>query len=110
MEQTAQQRPYGFQPGVSGNPRGRVSRKHIEEKARELSAELGDYDRMSAIDRALLEQAATLLLRRPKNAEDVVRVSNSIARLLSVVRRRHPPRRSKRGSLDAHLTERGMRT
>jgi hypothetical protein len=86
--------PYGFHPGVSGNPAGRLSNKaraeRIEAKARELAVEFGGYEQMSPVDRVLLTQAATLLMRRPKNAEDVVRVSNSIARLLLSLQARNP--------------------
>lgn len=93
-EQSARQRrPYGFQPGVSGNPRGRMSaaerRALIEAKAAELASEFGGMSRLSAGSRALIEQAATLLLKRPRNGEDHVRLSNSVARLLGAVARRH---------------------
>jgi hypothetical protein len=99
MEQSPQQRTYGFQPGVSGNPNGRLSNRaraeRIEAKARELAAEYGGFDTLSPVDRVLVTQAATLLLRRPKTHVDVVRVANSIARLLGGIskrRQRNPDR------------------
>jgi hypothetical protein len=93
MDQVAQQQHPGFQPGQSGNPAGRESRAaravRIEAKARELAQEFGGYDALSPVDRVLVTQAATLLLRRPKSAEDVVRVANSIQRLLASVALRY---------------------
>jgi hypothetical protein len=97
-EQTPQQRPYGFQPGKSGNPGGRLSNaeraRRDEAKARELAAEYGGWESLSPVDRVLLGQASALLLRRPKSAEDLVRVSNSVARLLGGLgRRKREPQR-----------------
>jgi hypothetical protein len=42
-------------------------------KARELAAEFGGIDRLSVVDRVLIEQAAALLVRKPHSAEDAVR-------------------------------------
>jgi hypothetical protein len=95
MQQSTQQRRYGFQPGVSGNPAGRPSaaakRAMIESTARDLGE--GMFDRLSARDRVLLLQAAALLVGRPRNNEDMVRRTNAVTRLLVHVRglRAAPP-------------------
>jgi hypothetical protein len=76
-------------PGQSGNPRGRESAAakaaRIEHLAQELALEHGGWGAMSPCDRVHLEQAATLLIRKPKSAEDAVRVANAIQRLLASV-------------------------
>jgi hypothetical protein len=100
-EQELKQHPTRFIPGQSGNPRGRESTAakaaRIEAKARELAAELGGLDNLSAIDRTLVLQAAGLALRKPRSAEDIVRHSNAIDRILRGLAKRHghePKRRS----------------
>jgi hypothetical protein len=60
-------------------------------EAYRLSVEFGGYDSLSVTDRVLIEQAATLLLRRPRRREDDLRRINSIGRLLGALRRRHDP-------------------
>jgi hypothetical protein len=40
---------------------------------------------MSPCDKVHLEQAATLLIRKPRSAEDAVRIANSVQRLLASV-------------------------
>jgi hypothetical protein len=73
-------------PGISGNGRGRLSvaewRALVEAKVAELAAEYGGVERLSAIERVMVEQAAVLLLRRPRRGEDPVRKANVVARLL----------------------------
>jgi hypothetical protein len=114
MDQVPQQQARGFQPGVSGNPQGRMSNREraerIEAKARELGAEFGGLEKLTPVDRELLKQAATLLLRRPKSAEDVVRVANSIARLLGGLSKRRKREPAHCGTLDQYLASEGMRT
>jgi hypothetical protein len=94
MQQPSQQRWHGFQPGQSGNPQGAMSarekQERIEATARELAAEFGGYDALSPVNRTLVVQAATLLLRKPRTQVDAVRVANSIGRLLASVRNRKP--------------------
>ncbi len=79
-------------PGVSANPAGRMSnaarQERIEAKARELAVEFGGIEKLSPVERALLDQAAVLLLRKPRSAEDVVRVANSVQRLLGALGKR----------------------
>jgi hypothetical protein len=103
MEQSEPQYPWRFRPGVSGNPQGSLSDKarqeRIEAKARELAVEYGGYDSLSPIDRALLGQAATLLVRKPRTYNDSVRVANSISRLLSGLRNRQKTRLTTFGPL-----------
>jgi hypothetical protein len=81
-----------FAPGSSGNPSGRPSKlskqQRIEQKARELSVELGGFDQMTAIEKTFLLQAATLALRWPLSHEDMVRQANSIRSLLTAVAHR----------------------
>jgi hypothetical protein len=96
-EQAAPRNTGRFQPGQSGNPGGKVSnaerRRRAEAKARELAIEYGGYDALSPVDRVLVDQAAMLLMRRPRSAEDIVRVSNSIQRLLSRLSKRQVERK-----------------
>jgi hypothetical protein len=79
-------------PGRRANPRGRPSRAEkqgrIDAKARELAEEFGGLDRLSVVDRTLIEQAAALLVRKPHSAEDAVRCANAVGRLLGAVERR----------------------
>src|SRR5438132_216609 len=97
-EQATQQGPHRFRPGQSGNPSGRLSnaarQERIEQKTKELAIEFGGLETLSPVERALLDQAAVLLLRKPRSAEDVVRVANSVQRLLGALgkrkRRREP--------------------
>jgi uncharacterized protein DUF5681 len=90
--QLPDQTPWRFKPGQSGNPAGRPSRAEREArvaaKARELATEFGGIDRLSVVDRVLIEQAAALLVRKPHSAEDAVRCANAVGRLLSAVERR----------------------
>jgi len=79
-----------FLPGVGG---GRAHAERIERKVHELAAEFGGLDALTAVDRALVMQAAALMHRRTSHGtDDAVRRANAIARLLSAVRR-HRPRR-----------------
>jgi hypothetical protein len=111
-EQSPQQRSHGFKPGTSGNPGGRLSNaereRRAEAKARELAIEFGGFDTLSPVDRVLITQAATLLLRRPKSAEDLVRVANSLQRLLGGLakRKRRAPTQP---TLEAYLAARAPR-
>jgi hypothetical protein len=91
--------PWQFQPGISGNPRGRESRAErqarVAQRATELAEPYGGLDKLPLADRIRLEQAAELLLRRrPRTYEDQVRVCNSLDRLLRYVERRHPIEKS----------------
>jgi hypothetical protein len=86
-EQSAIPGRQGFRPGISGNPGGRLSnaqkRALIESTARTLAD--GKFDSLSARDRELLILAATLKLTPRRPREDLVRRSNSIARILNRV-------------------------
>jgi hypothetical protein len=86
-----------FRPGESGNPLGptELRRCRVETKCHELAEELGGWDSLSKIERVLLEQAASLLVRsarHPPNAEDAVRITNTISRVLRTVERRRDQR------------------
>jgi len=91
-EQATQQGPHRFRPGQSGNPSGRLSnaarQERIEQKTKELAIEFGGLETLSPVEKVMLEQAATLLSRRPSSAEDVVRVANSVQRLLGALGKR----------------------
>jgi hypothetical protein len=105
-EQTPQQRrPYGFQPGRSGNPAGRLSNAQkqalLAAKAAELAEEFGGINNLTTVERTMVEQAATLLCRRPRRADDLVRCANAVQRLLAGIKRRHKP--AGRGSLSSML-------
>jgi hypothetical protein len=106
MEQQGQQRIVGrpFLKGTSGNAKGRESAAscaaRVEAKARELGVELGGFDALTEIDRTMLRTAAGLLLRRPKNTEDTVRIGNGIIRALATLQRKYQVRSDVRTRLD----------
>jgi hypothetical protein len=77
--------PYQFKPGQSGNLLGRRAvRIRLEDKMAELAGQYGGLDVLSPLERTLVEQAAALLTRKgPVSAEDHVRISNAVVRLLS---------------------------
>jgi hypothetical protein len=88
--QSADQFPWRFKPGQSGNPLGRAAstKAKLHAKMAELSAEFGGLAVLTVCERTLIEQAARLLIRPPSTkAEDAVRVANTVARLLRVGRR-----------------------
>jgi hypothetical protein len=89
-------------PGNPGRPSAAEKRARIEAEAASLAAEYGGMSKVSAIDRTLILQAAALLTRRPRNGEDAVRASNAVARLLSIVARRHGGRRRPRSTTTAN--------
>jgi hypothetical protein len=70
--------------GNPGRPSAATKRAWIEATAKELAD--GAFDTLSARDRELLIQAATLKLQPRRKGEDPVRKANTIARLLSRVR------------------------
>jgi hypothetical protein len=82
-------REYNFKPGRSGNPAGRLSNAaqmaRVQTKARELAVEFGGLESLSAAKRALIEQAAMLLIRRPRTSEDVVRHANAVTKILRTI-------------------------
>ena len=91
LQQQERQRTYGrpFLPGQSGNPAGSAGRRErLERKVAELAEVLGGLDRMSALDRTYLEQAAQILMRRPRSHADAVRAANTVRGLIAAVERR----------------------
>jgi hypothetical protein len=94
--ETSSQYPWRWQPGQSGNPRGPLSARERAERIDALAREFaeGTFDRLSAPDRELLIQAATLKLAPRRRGEDAVRRVNTISRLLNRVRRSTPPAQS----------------
>jgi hypothetical protein len=86
QEAEQKRRDTRFQPGVSGNPRGRESTATRAERRDAIIARwaeaVGGVEQLTAAQRDLLAIAAVLTMQRPK-AEDAVRVANSVARILS---------------------------
>ncbi len=78
-----------FPPGVSGNPSGMRVSKHALQLFTEIADEYGGEQALSAIDRALLLQAARLLVRaqRLKDADAAIRMTGEARRLLESLRR-----------------------
>jgi hypothetical protein len=83
-------RPQWWPKGVSGNPSGVRVSTHALALYREIGAELGGLDSLSAIDRALLLQACRLLVRslRLKDHDTAIRMSSKARRTLEGLRRR----------------------
>jgi hypothetical protein len=73
--------------GTSANPRGRESyaarRARRERIVAEWAAPFGGVGVLKPAEVVLLDQAAELSLRRPRTAEDCVRIANSISKLMA---------------------------
>lgn len=77
-------------PGVSGNPSGNVITKASKRAAELFDTLLADFGGdLTAVDRAMLEQACRLMVRseRVKDPDSAVRLSNASARLLMNLRK-----------------------
>jgi hypothetical protein len=91
---SARLRRFGFKPGETGNPGGRLSNgKRYRELFDAMAAEFGD---LTAVDRTLLGQACNLLVKseRTKDPDSAVRLTNASARLLMNLRKaraKHDP-------------------
>jgi hypothetical protein len=96
-EQRAKQGKRGnpsWRPGVSGNPRGRASRRERHAKLmHELAAELGGLDALTVAERVTLSMAVDLMMRKVGSAEDHVRICNTVDRMLRSLRRTHAVKR-----------------
>jgi hypothetical protein len=68
----------------AGNNARALKRTRIESVLAELAAEFGGVGSLSATEKILLRQAATLTVSRPR---DQVRHTNAIARAIAAVRR-----------------------
>jgi hypothetical protein len=83
--------------GISGNPRGRLSRAEIaakcEQMAESLASEFGGLTALTPAEALLIRSAARLAVmtvpRRSRADEVAVRVHNSISRSLAIVRKAH---------------------
>jgi len=80
-------------PGNRGRPTAAERRARIEAIAKELAAEYGGLANLTAVERLLVMQAAELSLRKPRNAEDHVRIINSTQRALARLAKRQKPNR-----------------
>ena len=81
-----------FMPGHSGNPKGGALDRVAERAAELFAAMAPEFGELSAVDRALLQQAALLLsrserLKRPKDADAAVRMSSEARRLVAALRK-----------------------
>jgi hypothetical protein len=109
VTQSADQFPWRFKPGQSGNPLGRAAstKAKFDAKMAELAADYGGVSALTVSERTLLEQAAGLLLRKPSTAEDAVRIANAVARLIRVVQRGRGAVPTQKGqSLEEYLAKR----
>jgi hypothetical protein len=70
-------------PGNPGRPTAAQRRARVEVIAKQLAAEYGGLASLTAVERLLVMQAAELSLRKPRNAEDHVRIINSTQRALA---------------------------
>jgi hypothetical protein len=86
--------------GVSGNPLGGASRKvRIAAEARSLASEYGGLDSLPAIDRALVMQAAAVLVSRPATPEEQTRAANTVRGIIGDLERRAERREASSGDL-----------
>jgi hypothetical protein len=113
-QQTEQrERPrHGFQPGQSGNPRGKNSRRDaVADKVEEWTAHHGGLAAFNAAEIDLLRQAANLCLTRVRGAEERIRAAGKVAAILArlglIVRRggRREPQAGP-GDLQSYLATR----
>jgi hypothetical protein len=112
-EQRRHSRGRPFEPGVSGNPKGKAA---LRERADELFQTMApDFGMLSATDEVLLRQACLLLARservhRVRDIDVGVRMSGEARRLLAGLQRKRD--RSKRDSgvsaLQEYLASREM--
>jgi hypothetical protein len=75
-------------PGNPGRPTAAERRVRIEVIAKQLAAEYGGLESLTAVERLLVMQAAELSLRKPRNAEDHVRIINATQRALAKLGKR----------------------
>jgi hypothetical protein len=80
-------------PGNRGRPTAAERRARIEAIAEALAAEYGGLGSLTAVERLLVMQAAELSLRKPRTAEDHVRIVNATQRALSKLGKRQRPNR-----------------
>jgi uncharacterized protein DUF5681 len=116
IEQMAEQAPeqdrpsWRWKPGQSGNPRGRPTvaerKAALDAEAERLAADYGGLAVLSNTDRARIEEAAALRLKRPRRGEDRVRTSSSINKLLNAVEHHHRHRRGRPTSITSHWLHR----
>ena len=96
VEQNKPQSLGRWPKGVSGNPSGAALNRVAARTAELVDSMVGDFDALSAIDRALLNQACLLLarserMRRTRDADAAIRMSSEARRILASVRKRARP-------------------
>jgi hypothetical protein len=100
----------------SVNPSGRPSK--AEKQARrdalviDLAAEFGGLSVLTVADRIMLTQCAELLLRRPSDADQQVRVTNAVTRIIGGLRKHlgiRPGKREEPVDVDVYLAEAARR-
>jgi hypothetical protein len=74
-------------------------------KCFELAEPIGGYDNLNSIERELIQQAADLLLRRPRDQFVRVRIANITSRILRDSLRRHAADKSPKDGLGEYLAE-----
>jgi hypothetical protein len=77
-----------WRPGVSGNPSGSIKSKRYLQLHAEIVADLGGDNALTGIDRVIIGQAVTLLIRAEKvpDTNIAVRAANTATRLLASLR------------------------
>jgi hypothetical protein len=98
--QTTPKPSHLYKPGQSGNPSGRMQSKRFLALRADIVADLGGEDTLSGIDRALVAQIVTLLVRAETTSDvnSAVRASNAGARLLATIASKRKARQSSASS------------
>lgn len=94
-----------WRPGVSGNPSGSIKSKRYLELHAEIVSDLGGESALTGIDRVIIGQAVTLLIRAEKipDTNIAVRAANAATRLLASLRNRRHRREPKGPTLAEYL-------
>jgi hypothetical protein len=91
-------RPWQWRRGNPGRPTNAERRLKVEAEAELLAEPFGGLAALEAADRVLLLRATEMLMRRPKNSNDIVRMANAAGRIISGLRKRHSTVKHRRSS------------